>query len=77
MKKANLLSKAELKKVMGGTDEAQRGPVICLSMDCSFYMGGTYYYGSCGSVFDMQNCPCLAVAPNGSIISQEWDGCHA
>lgn len=76
MKKANLLSKAELKKVMGGMEEAQGGPVICLSGDCSFYIGATYYYGSCGAIFDMENCHCLATAPNGSIISEPWAACH-
>lgn len=77
MKKANLLSKAELKKVMGGMDEAERAIFPCLTADCSFYIESTFYNGSCGAILDMKDCYCLAIAPNGSIISEVEAGCRS
>lgn len=77
MKKVNLLSKAQLKKIMGGVADAQRGVFPCLSADCSFWANGMYYYGSCGSAMDLKGCYCLATEPNGSLhISEDMPGCY-
>lgn len=68
MKKANLLTKAELRKLTGGF--AGRS---CTNINCSFDdTGGNTYYGQCGSITrddgGDEGCTCVAMNEFGALI---------
>lgn len=68
MKKVNLLSDAEMKNILGGTDPGGGGAVECYdTMDdeiCSFIgPGGNDTSGECGYSTNRKECRCIA-----------WDG---
>ncbi|WP_199138155.1 hypothetical protein [Pedobacter sp. ASV12] len=71
MKKENLLSKADLRKVLGGSI----GRGVCETKNCSFEFMGIEYAGQCGSSIQegapITWCRCIAMGPYGDFIEDD------
>ncbi len=74
MKKQNLLSKAELRKVLGGSP----GNGACSTSPCYFEYMSVGYYSVCGSTIQEGGspgrCTCSAMGPFGDWIEDDVFG---
>ncbi len=72
MKKVSLLSKAEMKKVVGGHPDT---PYCMVDMACHSFQFGVSVSGTC--VMSMQGSTILCGCSSGSVTSnhREGDGC--
>lgn len=71
MKKANLLTKAELRKLTGGFADR-----VCTTTNCTFAdSGGNQHYGQCGSITRGDGgdagCTCVAMNQYGDLIESD------
>ncbi|WP_293299336.1 hypothetical protein [Pedobacter sp. UBA4863] len=75
MNKQNLLSRAEMKKVMGGYAMPEEVGKDCAFAICSYRgAGGEWVSGSCGSSINGEQCRCIAQDGSSSV---PFSGCLA